>query len=318
MSLIKSYLFGLSQCVRFNNELSNKLPIQRGVPQGSILEPLLFLVYVNDFPAYVSLCNDCILYADDITLIKRCNNVHQLNGESEYLLDLANKWCTANELKMNTSKTQQLILSLRTHNLLTPRYVKFLGLCIDSKLRFSIHVEHVQAKFSCNLFVLRRLADNVSANVLKRAYFALCHTLLSYGVIVWGSSSSSGDLFRLQRRAIRIISSLGYRDDCRQAFIDLKILTLPCLFIFTCLCYAKANLSKYRQQHHVHAYDTRRKEDYRLPLSRLSITQKGAVYTAIRLYNHLPDDLKLHNGKAFTSSETVLIVKGVLFAKPIF
>ena len=124
--------------------------------------------------------------------------------------------------------------------------------------------------------------------VLKSAYYALCESHLSYGILVWGHSSIRHHLFSLQRKAIRILANINYRDDCKEQFKNLQILTLPCIYILKCLLYVKTNLHLYKQHSDYHSYFTRNKDALCPRSIRLSKSKNAAEYYSVKFFNKLP------------------------------
>ncbi|XP_031337191.1 uncharacterized protein LOC116166376 [Photinus pyralis] len=162
LKLIHSYLSGRFQHVVYDGVVSDKLPIKRGVPQGSILGPLLFLIYFNDFVQYMQPHADCILYADDSTLTVQRGTLEETLVLKDKLISIASEWCTTNELILNTNKTEKLLQTLKTHSFENPQSVKFLGVYVDGTLNFSMHARYICKKISSNIYVLRRLSNSLS------------------------------------------------------------------------------------------------------------------------------------------------------------
>ena len=150
LDLIRSYLENRYQAVKVNGVISEYMPINVGVPQGSVLGPILYLIYVNDLPNISDQFSTC-LFADDTTLIFEDSNKYDLFNKCDFGVNLFFSWCCSNRLSINISKTNCMLFS----NILKPldiadvfmnnikiEYVsstRFLGLTIDDKLKFDIH-----------------------------------------------------------------------------------------------------------------------------------------------------------------------------------
>ena len=179
-------------------------------------------------------------------------------GEAE-----AESWFAANRLSLNADKTVHMFSSTRSLDSFynNPTKVKFLGVHLDPKLLWNEHGECLASKLASSAFALRQLSRCVSGEVLRMASFALFHSKMSYAILVWGHSSSRYRLFRLQRRAVRIVAGVGYREDCRSQFRLLGILTLPSVFALESLCYVRVNSHLYTRPAEYHIYDTRNRDN---------------------------------------------------------
>jgi hypothetical protein len=99
-------------------------------------------------------------------------------------------------------------------------------------MTWEAHADHLVKTISKKLFVLRQLRSEVNDKTLVTAYHALVHSNITYAILVWGHSTHLRKVFNQQRRCIRVLGGLGYRDDCRDIFKTFKILTVPCIYIF--------------------------------------------------------------------------------------
>lgn len=292
VNLIRSYLLDRRQIVKFNNTFSSVELVKRGVPQGSVLGPFLFSVYINDFPIYLN-CKS-ILYADDTTLISIAHNLDEIHSLNANTLQLAAKWLKYNELVLNNSKTESMLFSL-IPNIISQNQsdcIKVLGITIDPKLTWSNHTNAVCKKIAKNIYLLKRLRQLVSLKYLLVVYYAMIHSHLSYGVALWGNSSGAKNVFYWQKKALRCMLKMGSRDSCREAFKFYGIMTLPCIYIFHCLVYIKSiinNLSTFDGQHN---YFTRGCDNLITPRSRLTKLQNSYKINGIRFFNFLPLEIR--------------------------
>ena len=117
---------------------------------------------------------------------------------------------------------------------------KFLGIYVDQGLTWDCHVDSVCSKLASGIYVLRQLSKYCPPQILMTAYYGVIYPHLSYGIALWGGCTNVNfsRMFILQKKAVRIIAKLKGRESCRPAFKNLKLLTLPCLYIMeTCLFY---------------------------------------------------------------------------------
>ena len=175
--LLKSYLDNRWQAVKVNNIISEYKLINAGVPQGSVLGPILYLIYVNELPNISNKFSTC-LFADDTTLIFENFNKYDLFRECDYGVNLFYSWCCANRLSINISKTNLMLFSNRYTPLdiadvymsnIKIEYassIRFLGVIIDDKLKFNVHINKITKKISKNIGILYKLSQYVPGNTL--------------------------------------------------------------------------------------------------------------------------------------------------------
>lgn len=235
LELISSYLTDRKQVVECNGTRSLIKPVTCGVPQGSILGPLLFIVYVNDIFGYMS-CNtpqvEMCLYADDTTIMVKGRCESELAVQSERALEKANCWFAANKLKLNKDKTNHIILRTNPEE---GKVLKYLGMHVDEGLKWNTHVDQLAKKITSGIYCIKRIGSIATHQAALLTYHSFIHCHLSYGILFWGTSTAAERIFILQKRAIRVLCALKYRESCRGHFKNQKILTLTSLYIYTML-----------------------------------------------------------------------------------
>ena len=220
--------------------------MKHGVPQGFILEPLLFLVYINDLPLQINSFAEPVLFADDTSVIVSNRNLIDFSASANLVLARLIEWFSANMLVSNLEKTN--IMEFITINLsycaLTighkEKYIdaavhlRFLGIQIGSHLNWKNHVDQIIPKLSAACCMVRQMFYICNNDTLTSMYFAYFHSIvLSYGIIFWGNSSNSRKIFTLQKRIIRIMVGAHPRTSCRTLFKRLEILEVPSQYMYS-------------------------------------------------------------------------------------
>ena len=212
-SVIRSFLSNRKQFVQIGNEKSSLKDILCGVPQGSVLGPLLFILYVNDLPSFVN--SDVKLFADDTTIFERIPSF-DLNLITRSI-NLVDTWMKGNKLKCNVDKSKAVIfaknapvLSFGNLNITIQSHLKYLGIEIDDSLTFKDHVHKIKSKLLfCNYIVLRT-RTLLTRTQLFAYYRTHVKPIVQYGVLVYACTAYSNlsDIFKVQKRIIRSICFL--------------------------------------------------------------------------------------------------------------
>ena len=238
LKLFESYLKNRYQFVKLENAKSIISLIEFGVPQGSILGPLLFLLYINDLPKATNLFIK--LYADDTFLSAQNENVKLLESEINQELEKVYNWMCSNRLTLNISKSKSMIitkkrnvepLSIKINNteLEQCNSYKYLGVIFDKDLNWKNHVDYVCSKISRSIGGLASLRHRTSISVLREVYYALVNSYVQYGILIWGNASQANlqPLNVLLNKAVRIITFAPFGPlDLEPIYRDLELLNL--------------------------------------------------------------------------------------------
>ncbi len=273
-----------TQQVQLNNALSDPVELKFGVPQRSILGPMLFILYVNNLHSFMR-NGHSVQYADDTTLMYTAQTLQELEINSFQSTNICMQFFEELNLKTNLNKSKLIYFNIGIQNSFeTPsvflndnpieevEHFNFLGISVDRKLTWTFHVEHVCNKVSSGIFFLRNLVSYCSKDVLKMAYYGIIHSHLKYGTCLWGNcaKTKTDRIFILQKYAIRVLANLKNRGSCRKVFQQLEISTFPSLYIYETILFSlnKRNLVLGSD---VHSYNTRSVNNYRIDNHRLEI-----------------------------------------------
>ena len=241
-----SYLNKRSQKVTLNGTLSETLPIRCGVPQGSILGPLLFLIYINDMNKALKECN-VYHFADDTNLLFSHPDPLVLKKIMNKELKLLFEWLCANRLSLNVAKTEfiifrpsrkslqdRIVLELNRIKIFESTKIKYLGLILDNRLSFKFHISELSKKLSRSVGMLFKIRDFTQKSTLISLYHSIFNSHLTYGLPAWGHSTQTllDRLNKLQKKAIRAISFASFSAPSKPLFKSLGLLKLDQLTYF--------------------------------------------------------------------------------------
>ena len=314
LRLLSSYLNDRVEYVTYNKQDSGKRIINLGVPQGSCLGPLLFIIYTNDFCKYLEAV-DKVLYADDTSLVVCGNNVENVIAEINVSLNKLYDWCNFNGLALNCTKTKAVLFtnkiivnpSLQIHGN-TVEFVdayRYLGILLDSKLKYQEHINSLKIKLSQLCGISYRISPYLNLEAAKAYYYSFVYSALSYCITVWGgvlvSSTRGNRLRRLQKRIVKnLFAKFFYVSLDIDLFKKLEILPVVYLYKFrmACLMFKMIKLEQYpnilayiNPETLTHNYETRN-QNYVLPFPIVETIRLNFKYQLINIWNEIPENIR--------------------------
>lgn len=311
---LQSYLSNRKQFVQFNHKKSTCRNITCGVPQGSILGPSLFLLYINDICKSSKIIK-FILFADDTTLLFSGTELGKLLNEITIELHNLKKWFNMNKLSLNLKKTKLVTFGTRKYNLpiqitvdntIIERVQKnvFLGVVVDEKLCWKPHISHVRIKVAKCIGVMKRCSLVLNPNALFILYHSFIMAYLNYGLEVWGNCYKTNllPLVTLQKRAIRVAHNVRYDHHTNPLFLNssnLKLYDLVDLKIAQIMFKASkkslpANIQALFQDRDAHhEYKLRGTNQLYQPKVRTTLKSMCISVKGVLLWNSLPEEIKM-------------------------
>ena len=315
LQLCKSYLNGRTQSVdqcfsKFDDDeikkhhvVSESKAVNCGVFAGTICGPLLFNVFLNSLFKCLGDEGEISVtaYADDLVIVLGAVDTEFLFQKSNEVMNKLNLWSNKNGLKLNTKKTNYMVIyskPIRTktdpfqlylnHVILdeVPAF-KYLGISITNSLDWSLHVCDIVKRLNKFVFLFRQLRQSFNTEQLLVFYRANCESLLRMGLCFWGQSSNINKVLIVQKRLLRTILFLNPKVSCREYFLKHKVKTIFNLIILEVGKYVHKNLgSVFNKNCYFHDHNTRRKDNLQV-----SLKMKFNKYY-IKIFNKLPVSLR--------------------------
>ena len=313
----RAYLSNRTQSVCVNGVLSDPQSIEFGVPQGSLLGPLLFITYINDLPSVVMNC-EIQLYADDTLLFYSGDSISDIEFHLSQDLNNMINWLENNFLFLNYAKTKVMLvgthqrlarvtnfsITARNKSLDRVYQFKYLGVILDPCLSWNDHIDYIASKISSRLGMLRKARKIIPRASCITLYDSMVLPLFDYCSAVWSGCGITNReyLNRLQRRAVRIIEGREVKQNDIRSTLNWPSLEArrnyqTCLQVFKCLNgLAPAYLlNKFSLSRDFHSHNTRNKDLIRLPRAKTSKFQTSFYYNGAKLWNTLPPHIRQEN-----------------------
>ena len=312
---IASYLSDRNQYTVINGSKSEIMKIETGVPQGSVLGPLFFLLYINDITADVEF-SKTTLFADDTSLILHHKDIKTLKIQAEKDLKNVYEWLLANKLSLSWEKTNFIIFhtsrkltddvnELKVYDFTIKRVkcVKYLGMYIDECLKWDEHVNKLCNTLSKNFHMFYSIRDILTHALKRQLYFSMVYSRILYGIIIYGACSSSllKKVQTLQNKLLKVLFKLPFRTDTNLIHFNLEILKVYDIYRYQIQNFVYESINKisivqfhnyYTMNNIVHQINTR--QQYQLHRSNVktkygenSLKNYGAV-----LWNSLTTEIQ--------------------------
>ena len=309
----QTYLFERTQRVLVNGQFSDWKKITCGVPQGSILGPLLFLIYVNDLP---SACKsvEVTLFADDTNLTAIGCQITQIREDIGKL----DRWLLANKLIVNSDKTNQMNIKsasnyrfkLNSSNIILKPVCKYLGIYIDCKLSYQTHINNVKMRLGKQCGIISKLRHYVPLSQLLEYYRSNVVPIIQYGILIYGccSRSSLECLFLLQKKIIKFMFFRKKMYSCNDIFLKYNFLSVFELHVYELLKFVLRSINSFHSEsflNNLFVFNNRQRQTrnskYNLLLEplckkrfeRFSIRYRACkLFNLLRLQNIIPENIE--------------------------
>lgn len=318
LALLRNYLEGRTLITEIGGKCSRPMPVKCGVPQGSILSPLLFTIFVND-ALELPLSGTLQMFADDSAYIYSCADLHVLQDVMNADLNQIYEWFTNNFLTMNIDKTHYMIfttrktafpqslqpITLNGKDLSRIDSCKYLGLHLDNHLSWEQHVNAVAASTAPYVGILGRMKHIADEKTKKLIYYAHIHSKFLYMNHIWCTAAKS------QIKRLEVLQNKAVRRVMHRSYSTLNLRTLDLYNMLNLLPLSKlgeyntameaykilnglttSNVIKFQRGDEVHTYNTRNREHIRLPQPRNNHGLKQIEYRGGAILNSLPPEVK--------------------------
>lgn len=312
-----SYLSNRTQTVSVSGTLSSSRPITAGVPQGSVLGPLLFIIYINDLPLHLN-NSDIDMFADDTTVSAYGKSFTSVQNALQTELTTIERWCTQNSMVPNITKTKVMHISA-TNQIQTPDYSlslqntilenstteKLLGIHVDQHLNWKQQVDNTLKKCNSYLYLLLRIKNFLSIPSRKLFFNAYILPHLDYCSTIWGNCNNDllEKLHKFQKRAARVILDKDYLAPTEELFTQLgwmkfndRVNYKKSILMYKALNnqtpdYIQNKFQHTQDRHNINLRSSTQNKLY-VPKPRLEFARKSFAYSGAKLWNDIPQTVQ--------------------------
>ena len=313
-----SYLANRRQTTVYQGSQSKFRHVSTGIPQGSVLGPTIFLLYMNDLAAATKYCN-LNLYADDTSIDFSSDDLHTLVSNLQVDVNNILHWFHDNKLSINVNKTFAMLIGSRkrldtieniphilVNNVPLPYMdqCKYLGVTLDKHLSWDIHIDNLCKKLKPKVGVISRLRHILNKNLLNTVYKTIIQPHIDYAITLWGSSSISNvtKIQRFQNRSARLITgNFDLNTQSKNLLTELNLMNVTqrfeyfvCILMFKCLTNEAPNhlIDNITFVSNLHNYGTRNPLNMIIPKARTEHFQRSIIVKGPQLWNKLPIDIQ--------------------------
>ena len=312
---IKSYLTDRKQFTVVNGIESSIKPIETGVPQGSVLGPLFFLIYINDITNCIQ-DDKVTLFADDTSILYQDKNLIALKQKAEVGMGKVYDWLISNKLSLSWEKTFFMIfhspfkkvegideLKVGNFNIKRVNSIVYLGMHLDDQLKWDRHVSHICNCLSRNFHMFYSIRHLLNDNLKKQLYYSLVYSRILYAVEIYGACRDSllKKVQTLQNKLLKVLFNLPPRTSTNELHTRLKLLKVKDIHNQQVLKFVYESVNKvtilqfhkyYKSQNTVHDHNTRSPKKLYAAIPRNRYGESTLHVTGTQLWNNLSQEIQ--------------------------